>query len=122
MGFTLERTAFVYHNGKLCVQDPGDSRTSQDWCFEVYGISRAEWTNLTRGYVRSGRIQFYTGADYEAVSDVSAEMVQELIDVHRKLYKHSAVGIFNGVIKGDLDLPWDPVLRYDPNDGGWYQM
>lgn len=120
MGHILERTAFVFHEGQLHVQEKDDHRPCEEWVKDKLGLGHEQWAQLTRGYIRPTRIQFFTGESYSEDLTVSAAEVDALKKIHCAQYGFPCKDIFNGVIPGAEDTVWDPIYEYDPHGGGWY--
>lgn len=121
MSVNFDRVAFIYHKGQLFVQEKGDTRSCEEWVKDIRGMHHEEWAAATRGYLIPGRIQFFTGEDYRPARYLGEYNVNELRDVHRRLYGADCQNIFNGVKPtGEQEL-WEPIQKSDCL-GGWFQI
>lgn len=115
-----ERINFIILGDRPCFQEVDDMRTCHDWMLETLNLEEDDYVQLTRGYIRSGRIQFLTGGSRCKVSDRVTDTVLRNVATGYKVHGYhltSCTMVGNGCIPGEVGELWKPttILTKD----GW---
>ena len=97
----------VLNDGLVWIEDP--RRSHFTWMSEDYGISKKEFKESVRGFIKKDRIIVFCGAHLSKVDSV-ATFCRTLYLVCEYLDSIKAGGVytvFNGVVMGDDGVRWD---------------
>lgn len=110
MDFTAIRIPFiVLPSGEVRFQDEPDGRTCWEWASTDLRLDRQTWENAVRGYISSGRVQFFTGADYGIAELDRIPFVVVAIEYERR-FGSKPVRYGNGVCSGKEGEFWPPRI------------
>lgn len=110
--FHRERIAFAIVGDKLLINsDESDDRDHQHWLSEDFGVTVEEFEELTRGYIKTGRLQLFKGSGFECIdtSNIRLDHILELVKQHNKKFGKLDIEVFSGVSIGKVGEIWEPI-------------
>lgn len=123
--FNPDRYGFCVVGDKVIVMD-ADRRSMQTqvWMEDVLRLSELDIDYATRGYFMPGRIQFFTGADYNTSLEVTEDIVADAVAAYARLYNVTIpsailVPVYNGVWPGAQGDTWPPVMKWNFDTARW---
>lgn len=123
--FNPDRYGFCVVGDKIIVMDMDHrSMQTQVWMEDVLRLSKLDIDYAIRGYFMPGRIQFFTGADYNASLEVTEDIIADAVTAYANLYDVTIpsaflVPVYNGVWPGAQGDTWPPVLKWDFDTARW---
>ena len=73
--FHKSRIAFAFLNDGRCAINVKDVREHKTYLQEDFGISFDEFENLTRGYIKPGRIVFYKTSGFIPIESITEKVL-----------------------------------------------
>lgn len=110
--FHKKRIPFIIKNDTIIVNNnKEDDRDHQHWVLEDFNIGVEEFEKIPRGYMLPDRVQLFIGSGFEAIDDIilTNKLIDELIDIHFKIFGKSNFNIYNGVKIGKIGDIWKPL-------------
>ena len=92
-----------------CAININDAREHKVYLKDDFGISFEEFEHLTRGYIKPGRLVFYTSLNFLPVKDISEEMVNLLTEKALEFFGPGKYEIWNGLKIGRLGEEWEAI-------------
>ncbi len=107
--FHKSRIAFAFFSDGRCAININDAREHKVYLKDDFGISFEEFEHLTRGYIKPGRLVFYTSLNFLPVKDISEEMVNLLTEKALEFFGPGKYEIWNGLKIGRLGEEWEAI-------------
>lgn len=107
--FHKSRIAFAFLSDGRCAININDAREHKIYLKDDFSISFEEFEHLTRGYIKPGRLVFYTSLNFLPVKDISEEMVNLLTEKALEFFGPGKYEIWNGLKIGRLGEEWEAI-------------
>lgn len=109
--FHKSRIAFAFLNDGNCAINIKDVREHKIYLQEDFGISFDEFENLTRGYIKPGRIVFYKTSEFIPIENITEKVLSVISEKTLEFFGPGKYEIWNGLKIGNLGEEWKPIQR-----------
>lgn len=109
--FHKSRIAFAFLNDGSCAINIKDVREHKIYLQEDFGISSDEFENLTRGYIKPGRIVFYKTSEFAPIENITEKVLSVISEKALEFFGPGKYEIWNGLKIGNLGEEWKPIQR-----------
>lgn len=109
--FHKSRIAFAFLNDGNCAINIKDVREHKIYLQEDFGISFDEFENLTRGYIKPGRIVFYKTSEFIPIENITEKVLSVISEKALEFFGPGKYEIWNGLKIGNLGEEWKPIQR-----------
>ncbi len=109
--FHKSRIAFAFLNDGSCAINIKDVREHKIYLQEDFGISFDEFENLTRGYIKPGRIVFYKTSEFAPIENITEKVLSVISEKALEFFGPGKYEIWNGLKIGNLGEEWKPIQR-----------
>ena len=109
--FHKSRIAFAFLNDGNCAINIKDVREHKIYLQEDFGISFDEFENLTRGYIKPGRIVFYKTSEFIPIENITEKVLSVISEKALEFFGPGKYEIWNGLKIGKPGEEWKPIQR-----------
>ncbi len=109
--FHKSRIAFAFLDDGRCAINVKDVREHKIYLQEDFGISFDEFENLTRGYIKPGRIVFYKTLEFVPIESITEEVLSIVSEKALEFFGSGKYEIWNGLKIGKPGEEWEPIQR-----------
>ena len=109
--FHKSRIAFAFLDDGRCAINVKDVREHKIYLQEDFGISFDEFENLTRGYIKPGRIVFYKTSEFAPIENITEKVLSVISEKALEFFGPGKYEIWNGLKIGKPGEEWKPIQR-----------
>jgi hypothetical protein len=106
--FHLSRVAFAFVDDK-CLTNVHDVREHKVYLQEDHGVTDEEFETLTRGYIKPGRIVFYTTLNFNRVEEITDDQLDKVCELAGSTFGTGDYEVWNGVKIQKEFGDWPPI-------------
>lgn len=109
--FHMSRIIFAIREDGTFLFTMNDKRSHEEWLKETYNVTDEEFESITRGYISSDKIVFYstknfTPVNFDKVGLDSLIHIKALLNAYPKV---DDINCYNGVITGEPGEVWKTI-------------
>ena len=109
--FHKSRIAFAFLNDGSCAINIKDVREHKIYLQEDFGISFDEFENLTREFIKPGRIVFYKTSEFIPIESITEKVLSIVSEKALEFFGSGKYEIWNGLKIGKPGEEWEPIQK-----------